>query len=173
MVRRSGGMPVATVELFSWRVGIADCFLCNGISESDRARQLKSGRATLHSGVETFISTIASRSLQKTGVSQPFLEPRQPASYRFAVACADPKAMSAAAINVQFRRHPGALEAKIRLGQSLGDVLPVIVGAGKEHRRGFLHGVDLSGTARINQRLKRRPRTVMVHFVGRVFDPVV
>src|SRR5207253_3440235 len=67
----------------------------------------------------------------KPAVSHPFIETHNPRTDRFLVGGAQTEAVTAARVNVKFRRHAGALEAQVGFGQPFGNVLPVGIGAGE------------------------------------------
>ena len=54
--------------------------------------------------------------LQKATVAQPFFETRNPGSDWFMIAASQAETMSAAAVNVKFRRHASSLKPEIHFG---------------------------------------------------------
>src|SRR6185503_19319777 len=74
----------------------------------------------------------ASRLRQEAAVGEPVRESRRPCADWFGVGGAQAEPVPAGAVDMQFRRNARLLEFEIDFGESLRDVLPVVVGARQE-----------------------------------------
>src|SRR5205809_137164 len=91
---------------------------------------------------------------KKTIVREPFLEPRNPTADRSDIARTQAEAVPAAGVNVQFHWHAGPFEPEIDFGQSFRNIFAVVVSAREEGGWRIFRGLNVAGTARVDQRLK-------------------
>ena len=91
--------------------------------------------------------------MASAGTRCPRATPRIAPSRRRPAACslAQAEAVPTSAVDVQFRGDARPLEPEIRLGQSFGNVRPVVVGARHERRRRLFGRQDVAGASGIDR----------------------
>src|ERR1039457_7295545 len=111
--------------------------------------------------------------LQKPTRFQPIVKPLGPLANRTPGGGAHSKSVTYAGVDVQFGRSAGFFQSQVKLGETLRDVLPIILSTCQKGRRRLLRELHVPRDSRVEERLERRFGTHAVDRVGRSFGSVV